>query len=77
MNEEQYTDLKNKVDAIHKMIVGNGEPEKGMAFKVGRNTDFRLFLQRFGWLIAIGITGAPFTLFTFFISKMIEGRMGV
>lgn len=58
--EGDLKELKEKVDQIHKVLLGNGEPEKGLAFKVAQHAEFVGFWKRFGWaFIVSGLTIPP------------------
>jgi len=52
--EEKETLLQNVKD-IKIILTGNGHPENGLVYKSQKNTDFRLFWEKFGWLILAAI----------------------
>lgn len=60
MESSELHDLKKKIDEIHHIIIGNGEPEKGLAYKVAQHAEFVAFWKRFGWAVIVsGLTIPP------------------
>ena len=60
MDSAELIEIKKKIDEIHHIIIGNGEPEKGLAYKVAQHAEFVAFCKRFGWaFIVSGLTIPP------------------
>lgn len=56
----EMLELKKKIDEIHHIIIGNGEPEKSLVFKVAQHSRFIGFWEKFGWAVILsGLTVPP------------------
>ena len=53
--------LMRQLDDIHLILIGGSNPENGLVYKERRNTEFRLFWEKFGWLILASFSGIPCT----------------
>lgn len=58
---QKHEDAMEEINIHEKILNGNGHPENGLVYKAERNTEFRLFWQKFGWLILAGFSGIPCT----------------
>lgn len=58
---EEKDRLLKRVDDIHLILTGNGHPEEGLLYKNQKNTEFRMFWMKFGWMILGGVAGIPCT----------------
>ena len=56
-------EMKESIDDIHQILTGNGKPQEGLVFKVAKNTDHRRFMEKWGWLVVMLLTSAPFSIF--------------
>lgn len=61
LSRDEKERLIKQVDEIHVMITGGGSPQNGLLYKSQKNTEFRLFVEKFGWLILAGFAGIPCT----------------
>lgn len=60
-------EMKRQIADIHRILTGNGEPKKGLVFKMAVVEDHVRFMKRFGWLILTVSIGLPFTVLTHII----------
>lgn len=56
--KEEKESLLQGVKDIQHILTGNGSPENGLVYKNQKNTDFRLFWEKFGWLV-FGAVATP------------------
>jgi hypothetical protein len=73
MTNDEKERLFKLVDDIHKILMGNGTPENGLVYKSQRNTDFRIFWERFGWLILAAFAGVPCTVVAGIVLHVVKG----
>ena len=66
-------ELNREIAKITVTLNGNGHPENGLIYKAERNTEFRLFFQRFGWIILAGFAGVPCTVVAGLVLYFIKG----
>lgn len=68
--KDSVTPIKEKVDQIHRILVGNGQPNEGLIAQTAMNTEFRKSYKRL-W-IALMATAAGAVLSG--IGMLIAGR---
>jgi len=57
-------EMKQQISDIHRILTGNGDPKKGLVFKMAMVEDHVGFMKKFGWLILTAAVGLPFTILT-------------
>lgn len=57
--KEELKQANETLRKIELIMTGNGHPEQGLIYRVNKNTDFRMFWERFGWLILGAVFSAP------------------
>ena len=72
-SEQEKQKLLKQIDDIHLILSGNGHPEEGLIYKTQQNTEFRLFWERFGWLILAGFAGVPCTVLAGIFLHLVKG----
>lgn len=53
-------DLKKAFESIEQikvMLTGNGHPEEGLIYKNQKNTEFRNFWEKIGWVVIVAVIG--------------------
>lgn len=64
--------LFKDLDDIKHILNGNSHPENGLVYKNQKNTDFRVFWEKFGWLILATFSGVPCTVIAGVILHMVK-----
>lgn len=59
---EGMEEMRKQIADIHKVLLGNGDPKKGLVYKVAVVETHVSFMNRFGWLILTSAVGLPFAL---------------
>lgn len=67
------TEFKTILQKYAHTIYGNGDEEHSLVWGVKRNTEFRQFWQKFGWLILAGFAGIPCTVIAGIFLYLIKG----
>ena len=62
-SEEEKQILLKDIRDIKYLLIGNGDPEKGLVFKVNRNTEFVGTVKKIIWLFAGAAIGIPASLY--------------
>lgn len=71
--QSEKENLIQSVKDIHLILTGNGHPENGLVYKSHRNTEFRLFWEKFGWIILAGFAGVPCTVVAGIVLWVVKG----
>lgn len=66
-------DLNKEIAKLKLSVHGDDHAQDGLIYKVERNTEFRIFWQKFGWIILAGFAGVPCTVVAGIILYMIKG----
>ena len=66
-------ETKKTNQKLEETLNGNGHPENGLIYKNHKNTEFRLFWERFGWLILAGFAGVPCTVVAGIVLYIVKG----
>lgn len=70
--EDRLESIEKKQDQILLILTGNGNPEDGLSFKVHLNTKFRLFWEKFGWIVMTCVAGIPPTILAAIVVNIIK-----
>ena len=73
LSENEKDRLFKSIDDIHHILTGNGNPEEGLVYMTRKNTDFRLFWERFGWLVLAAFAGVPCTVVAGIVLHIAKG----
>ena len=68
--ESETKEFRNK---LNHTLFGNGKPEEGLFYKTHENTKFRLFWERFGWVVLVAVAGIPCTIVASVCVHLIRG----
>lgn len=63
---------RKQIADMHYVLTGNGDPKKGLVFKVAVVEEHVSFMKRFGALILTGAVGVPFAVFAFWMQTHIK-----
>lgn len=64
--------MRQKINDMHTILLGNGKPEDGLAFKVAQHAEFIGFWKRFWWLILGAIVAVPPTVMAAIIINILQ-----
>ena len=65
--------LFRRIDDIYTIIMGDANPENGLVYKNQRNTEFRLWWEKFGWIVLAGFAGVPCTVVAGIVLHIAKG----
>lgn len=56
-SDEELRMMMAQVADIHEVLMGNGDPKKGLVYKVAKVEDHVSFMNRFGWILIVAVVG--------------------
>ena len=71
--KDEKEQLFEKIKEIHNLLSGGDMGEKGLIYKNQRNTEFRLWWEKFGWVVLAGFAGVPCTVVAGLVLHFVKG----